>query len=216
MKKRPESGCFRVMDTPEMVRYTSGHMPEVMPVPEAPKKPVNGEKPKQWVIRPRDPSEYRAKVQELKTMEDLAREKAKDKGVTVPSLEQPVSAPPTEMAPTQLAGAGELWEEDVMEKPPQTLRSDELALAHSQTLEKMEPAPPTLRSLKDAMESETPSTERIKETPVSGELAVGSVKGSRLEYANQPKMMVPAVPDEQAPRSLRPGQLPPLDKAANG
>jgi len=70
-------------------------MPEAMPMPEAPKK-------KEYVLHLRNPAD-RTKVQELKTMDDLAREKAKEKGVTVPSLEQPAAiAPPTEMPPTEI------------------------------------------------------------------------------------------------------------------
>jgi hypothetical protein len=191
------------MDTPEMVRYTSGDMPEAMPMPEAQKKPAEGSKTRKWFVIPRDPDKVRALMnQPPLSMEELARRKAEEKGVSVPSMEATEPVPSTEVAPTE--PAGELWTD--IEEPQQMLKTEDIQAARK--AEKVyDEAPQTLRS---------PMVGEYHEESLLGE-PVGSVKGTRLETAasEEPSVAGQKPSDEEAPQTLRSNQLPPVAKAVN-
>ena len=90
-------GRFASWTSVDRMRYAFGDMPEAMPNPEAPKKV---KKLQQWYpIRPRDPDKVRALMGQPKSMDDLAREKAEAKGVSLP---QPDAMAPTEREPATI------------------------------------------------------------------------------------------------------------------
>lgn len=103
-------------------------MPEAMPHPETPKqtKPAQAEKPAKWVVvRPRDPDKVRALLMsQPKSMDDLAREKAEAKGVSLPDATASAECEPATIRSEKMPRTGP----DVF--PDSSRRSQEVKTVH--------------------------------------------------------------------------------------